>query len=226
MPGSPATSPILAVPRFSNDDVTDFAGEINSIVDRLETALNALVPIGLPFAWPGATLPTFPLPAGVTAVPGTTPEFAWADGGLIDRTIYVAFFTVTGHVYNAGVDPGASMVRKPDKRGRVTMGADTMGGSAAGRLPNSNRALGQNGGEERHTLTAAEMPTHHHDLTVTRGVVSGTPNNSITEGTSSNTGTVAALSAFLGTTGGSGGVVVPHNVLGPYEVDNVIVRIA
>jgi microcystin-dependent protein len=221
MPGSPATSPILAVPRFSNDDVTDFAGEINSIVDRLETALNALVPIGLPFAWPGATLPTFPLPAGVTAVPGTTPEFAWADGGLIDRTIYVAFFTVTGHVYNAGVDPGASMVRKPDKRGRVTMGADTMGGSAAGRLPNSNRALGQNGGEERHTLTAAEMPTHAHNSPAGyQWWQTGT--------TSTPFGAAAINWPTNGSPGpsASAGGGAAHNVLQPYEVDNVIVRIA
>jgi hypothetical protein len=214
MPGSPATSPIFAIPRFSNDDVADFAGELNAAIDRIEAALNALVPVGLPFAWPGATLPTFPLPAGVTAVPGTTPEFAWADGDLIDRTIYTVFFAVVGHGYNAGVDPGGTplKVRKPDKRGRVMVGADNMGIGAAGRLTTAaghNNARGQNGGEERHTLSTNELPQHRvwndDGIGTALGVAGG---------------------SFYGPYSGFIGGNAAHNVAQPYEVDNVIVRIA
>lgn len=208
MPGSPANSPIFALPRFSNDDVTDFAGEVNAIVDRLETALNAMIPIGLPFPWPGASLPVFPLPTGVTAVPGTTPEFAWADGGLIDRTVYAAFFAVIGHAYNAGVDPGANKVRKPDKRGRVIMGADTMGGIAAGRITVAARALGQNGGEERHTLTRAETPQQRVWNDEGIGSSLGVANGSF-------------YGPYSGFIGGNGA----HNNMQPYAVENVLVRI-
>jgi microcystin-dependent protein len=226
MPGSPARSPVFQLPRFSNDDVTDFAGQVNSIVDRLETALNALVPVGLPLAWPGAALPTFPLPAGVSAVPGVTPEFAWADGALIDRTIYAAFFTVIGHGYNGGIDPGNNKVRLPDKRGRVSVGADNMGSAlgAAGRLPNSNRVRGQNGGEERHTLTTAEIPktgfVDENNIALNLAHLSG--GNALPGGGRNLLDTTGYNGGFLQTAGGQG----PHNTMQPYEVDHMIVRIA
>lgn len=97
-------------------------------------------PIGAVIAYAGQLLP-----AGS--------RWDWADGGLIDRTQYATFMTRVGHAYNGGVDPGSNKVRKPDKRGRVPVGADNFGQGAAGRLPNSNRARGQNGGAELHAHT-------------------------------------------------------------------------
>lgn len=91
--------------------------------------------------------------------------FLLADGRLVDKTTYAAYFALVGHKYNGGVDPGSNKVRIQDKRGRVTVGADNMGTTqgAANRLPNSNRVAGQNGGEERHTLTIAELAAHNHN---------------------------------------------------------------
>jgi microcystin-dependent protein len=89
-------------------------------------------------------------------------RWAWADGALIDKTVYAQYFTEVGHSYNGGVDPGGNMVKKPDARGRVRVGADNMGIGAAGRLPNTNRARGQNHGEERHPLTIPELAVHAH----------------------------------------------------------------
>lgn len=122
------------------------------------------VPIGGMIAYAGQALPA-----------GT--KWDWADGGLIDKTTFATFFGRVQHAYNGGVDPGSNKVRKPDKRGRVSVGADSMGVGAAGRLPNSNRALGQNGGEERHTLAATEAGVsshgHGHDFGVWNGGAHG-----------------------------------------------------
>lgn len=107
------------------------------------------VPIGGQILYAGGVLPS-----------GT--EWAWADGSLIDRTVYATFFARVGHNYNGGVDPGSNKVRLPDKRGRVPMGADNFGAGAAGRIAVASAARGQNGGEERHTLTAAELAAHSH----------------------------------------------------------------
>lgn len=110
------------------------------------------VPIGGVISYAGGTLP-----------PGT--EWDWADGGLIDRTTFATFFSRVGHDYNGGVDPGSNKVRKPDKRGRIPMGADNFGPlGAANRITVANRARGQNGGSERVQLASTEsgLPAHSH----------------------------------------------------------------
>lgn len=114
-----------------------------------------IVPIGGLIAYAGTDLP----PIGIGGA-----EWDWADGGLIDVATHAAFAASVGHAYNGGVDPGGGKVRKPDKRGRVSVGADSFGlTGAANRIPNSPRARGQNGGEERHLQTAAEVAAHSHN---------------------------------------------------------------
>jgi microcystin-dependent protein len=165
--------------------------------------------------------------------------FLLADGRLIDRTVYVAFFTAVGHRYNGGVDPGSSHVRLPDKRGRASVGADNMGTAqgAASRIPNSNRAAGQNGGEERHTLLAAESGVNGSG-----GTGNDTPDHvhgyqaAVTVATIDGGSTANVANQFGSTTGGANTrhthplvartADAPHNVMQPYEVDNFIVRVA
>jgi hypothetical protein len=153
--------------------------------------------------------------------------FVIADGRLIDRTIYAGFFARANHKYNGGVDPGAGKVRIPDKRGRSSIGADNPAGArsvdpstglpyaapgAAARLTtaagHSNQA-GQSGGEERHVLTRPELP-------------------STLVWNDSDVGTLLAVDTGpqYGPRSGQIGNDTPHNVVHPYEVDNVIVRIA
>lgn len=95
-------------------------------------------------------------------------RFLLADGRALARTgQYAALFTAIGTTYGTG--DGSTTFNIPDRRGRVSVGQDNMGtaAGAAGRLPNSNRALGQNGGAERVTLAATEsgLPTHAHSVT-------------------------------------------------------------
>lgn len=176
--------------------------------------------------------------------------FLLADGRLVDKTTYAAYFALVGHKYNGGVDPGANKVRIQDKRGRVTVGADNMGTAqgAASRLPNSNRVAGQNGGEERHTLTAAESgsPAHSHtagsgndspdhshssggeSFAQTSGVgttQNGSGNATITSSTP-NTGGASVRHTHTITVNNSAAVAAStaHNVMQPYECDNFIVR--
>lgn len=123
--------------------------------DHVEGAADPIkgqVPIGGEILYAGGTLP-----------PGT--EWDWADGGLIDKTTYATFFTRVQHNYNGGVDPGANKVRKPDKRGRVPMGADNFGPlGAANRITVASATRGANGGVERVTLASTEsgLPAHAH----------------------------------------------------------------
>jgi len=181
--------------------------------------LDKWLPIGIQIPFSGGTLPT----GGV---------WDWADGGLINRITYATFFSRVGHSYNGGVDPGSSQVRKPDKRGRVPVGADNFGlTGAANRIPNSNRARGQNGGEERHAQSIAEMAAHNHGsvtgLSVAPGAHGHDPAATIDGGSSYNvSGAVEAGDSNHNHSIPSQGSGTAFNVLQPYEVDNYLVRIA
>ena len=109
---------------------------------------------------------------------GDPPEVGWviADGRLIDRTVYAAFFARSQHTYNGGVDPGGNKVRIPDKRGKSSIGAINMG-TAAGAGPNDNAhhqgVRGSSYGEVYHALVNGEMPVHNHTGATTAGATGG-----------------------------------------------------
>jgi len=95
-----------------------------------------------------------------TAIPvsGTPPVgFLFCDGAAISRTVYSALFTAIGTAY--GVGDGTTTFNLPNLTGRVPLGTGNSG-EAGG----TAHTLGQKGGEEKHTLTDAEMPSHTHDL--------------------------------------------------------------
>jgi microcystin-dependent protein len=162
-------------------------GDTNRFVtdQDLITRINDAMPIATLMPYAGATLP--PAIGGVQ-------RWAWADGSLIDRTVYTAFFSRVGHAYNGGVDPGGTpaKVKLPDKRGRVPAGADNFGAGAANRLlthaarVNAAAILrGAGGGEDYHTLAALEGSvngngtTNAPDINHTHGVTSGFSTNHV-----------------------------------------------
>lgn len=77
------------------------------------------------------------------------------DGSAVSRTTYANLFAVIGTTFGAG--DGSTTFNLPDLRGRVPVGSGTGTGLTA-------RSLGQTMGEETHTLTVTELPSHNHTI--------------------------------------------------------------
>lgn len=235
---------IFALPGPDLDESADIEQAVLPLRDRIEEVLAARmpVPIGAILPYAGSVLPD----------EDGTVEFAWADGSLVNRGTYATLFARAGHAYNGGVDPGSGapgqggggagpLMRLPDKRGRVSVGADSFGQGPANRLPNSNRARGQNGGEERHLNTAAESGTNSNGATDNDGGHSHTVDNlSVVDDFNLADPKHIAMTDSGGIQGALGTGVndglhshslaarnadAAHNNLQPYEVDLYIVRI-
>jgi microcystin-dependent protein len=107
----------------------------------------------------GATSATNPIVDVVTlrgamVMWGTAPApTGWllCDGSAVSRTTYAALFAILSTTY--GVGDGSTTFNLPDLRGRVPVGKN------AGTFS----SLGGTGGEETHTLTAAEIASHTHN---------------------------------------------------------------
>ncbi len=75
------------------------------------------------------------------------------DGREVSRTTYSALFEVIGTSFGSG--DGETTFALPDSRGRVPLGAQQSTGT-------SYYCVGNTGGEETHTLTVNEIPSHNH----------------------------------------------------------------
>lgn len=100
--------------------------------------------------------------AGSTAPAG----YLLAYGQCVSRTTYAKLFAVIGTTY--GTCDGSTTFGIPDKRGRVGVGLDNMGGVASGRVSSivALASLGGVGGEQQHLLTTAELPASGLSVTV------------------------------------------------------------
>jgi microcystin-dependent protein len=106
--------------------------------------IGELVPLG------GATLP---------------PLCLWPAGGDVSRTTYAALFAHWGTTHGSG--NGSTTFGTLDLRGRMMIGKDNMGGSAANRVTNSvsgitGTTLGSAGGAQSVALAIANLPSHNH----------------------------------------------------------------
>jgi microcystin-dependent protein len=92
----------------------------------------------------------------------------WNDFTNTTLPIYTSAGVLSTRGANATADWAANKaIAIPDKRGRVSIGKDNMGGTSANRITDAavgidGDVLGDSGGAETQTLTSAQMPTHTH----------------------------------------------------------------
>ena len=165
------------------------------------TALATAVPVGVVQMWAGASAPS---------------GWLLCQGQAVSRTTYAALYAVCGTAYGTG--DGSSTFNLPDLRARMPLGLNGSG---------TFNALGKTGGEENHTLTTAEMPSHGHEVTAgnampklgawatNMGAGSSWRSISITNGSDGALGVVSASN-----TGGGGA----HNNMPPYVVMSFIIK--
>ena len=93
-----------------------------------------------------------------------------------------------------------------------------MGGNSANIVSNAN-ALGTSGGEENHTLTENEMPSHNHNLQLSSGQ-SAQHGQGLGLRYYTNSYTVSWNTNYISPSGGD----QPHNNMPPYLIMNYIIK--
>lgn len=133
------------------------------------------------------------------------------DGSAVSRTEYSELFDVIGTLYGSG--DGSTTFNLPDLRGKVVTGLNTT---------NSNfNVLGKMGGEEAHTLTVSEIPSHNHTITTFRQYQDGASTDSTKIGRTIPAADGGDVSSITSNQTGGGQA---HNNLQPYITINYLIR--
>jgi microcystin-dependent protein len=129
-------------------------------------------------------------------------------GQEVSRTTYAELFAVIGTTY--GVGNGTTTFNVPQMKRKFIVGYDPA--DAAMRI-------GDTGGEEAHTLTTSELPTHTHPFAPELSGDASPP--SLTRLTAGNSSSTLGTGTF---TTGSAGSGVAHNTRPPFLCGNYIIR--
>jgi microcystin-dependent protein len=178
-----------------------------------------------------------PIGAGIdfwgTAAPNSS--FAFPYGQAISRTAYAALFAILGTTYGSG--DGSTTFNLPDKRGRISVALDNMGGTASGRVTSASGGIdgttvGATGGAQSRTLATPNLPPYtpsgtvatsiSHNAAVNNGG-SGTPGPFSQALNAEGAATISASSTFTGTP--QGGNSTPIMTLPPAIVVPYLIRI-
>ena len=168
-----------------------WGGLNNSALQVLDDFVADVSPIGMIHMWPSSSAPT------------TTHTGIWliCDGSGVSQTTYPDLYTILSPLQSV-LDPssnaGTGNFRLPDLRGRFPLGYvnnTTVNGRSS--FANTSRNAGASGGNETHTLTQTEIPSHTHVPSVTASINSvdprdGTLGNTDSDNTSAFTGNTAS----------------------------------
>ena len=143
----------LAIGKSNALYALDVQGDLNlsgNIRQNGTSILSDAIPIGTIMSWASSNIPQY---------------YIACDGAVLSRTLYVNLFAAIGTTYGNG--DGLTTFNVPDLRGRVMIGtgSTTYTDSGISTVRSSaSYALGSKGGEEAHTITVNEMPTHTHTV--------------------------------------------------------------
>ncbi|MBD3243816.1 MAG: phage tail protein [Chitinivibrionales bacterium] len=150
--------------------------------------------------------------------------WAFCDGQLLPISQHTALFSLLGTTYGGD---GSTTFGLPDLRGRVPVHPGHGPGLTI-------RGLGEKGGQEQVTLTAAQMPSHTHAVTTTVAAdsavgTSDSPKERVPARNASSTpaysdSATTTLDGVQTTASPSGGNQ-PHNNMQPYQAINFIICI-
>lgn len=166
---------------------------------------------------------------------GTTVPLGWllCDGTEIRISEYGALFETIGYNFGARVSVTPGFFKVPDLRGRLPLGADNMGGAAAGVVTaDYATGIGQIGGSEVESIAVDNLPEHKHDLRGDSGDqyyalrdVSGTPNDTeaVVYDAPNASGNGQALPNSGGILTNAEELGVPLNIMNPTLTINYII---
>ncbi len=230
--GDTMTGPLI----LSGDPSTDLGAATKGYIDNLiKEAVNKADPLGVCKEYYDTELPERHLWANG----GTIGDESSGATGRANADIIDLFKVLWKSVNNGGqiklYDSAGAAVEKgndaatdftahkrlslPDKRGRVGIGLDNMGGTSANVVTNDNAdILGGYYGEENHTMIGNENGPHSHVEYIMGSIV-----GSSTSGSSYRAPTITSHGESAQYTGISGSGA-PHNNMQPYTACNYIMR--